>query len=103
MKLFIFLKNCFLTFKGHPKGQILAIMVHFKVFGHRVKNIQNIPKIYAYIIKVEDLLVSKMVFYFKLSQLVFKWLKDKNTNFYKFWHFHVKFTPEKLLAPPLSL
>ena len=61
MQLLIFLKNYFLTSKGHPKGQILAIMVHFKVFGHRVKNIQNIPKIYAYIIKVEDLLMQKMV------------------------------------------
>ena len=59
MQLFIFLKNHFLTSKGHPKGQILAIMVHFKVFGHRIKNIQNIPKIYAYIIKVEDLFMQK--------------------------------------------
>ena len=61
MQLFIFLKNHFLTSKGHPKGQILAIMVHFKVFGHRVKNTQNIPEIYANIIKVEGLVMQKMV------------------------------------------
>ena len=57
MEPFIFLKKHFLTSKGHPKGQILAKMVHFYGFGHKIKNNQNIPKIYGYIIKVEDLLM----------------------------------------------
>ena len=42
MQLFIFLKNHFLTSKGHPKGQILAIMVHYNVFVHRIKNKINL-------------------------------------------------------------
>ena len=52
--------------------------------------------------KLEALLIWKMVLHDEFGQIVFKWLMIKNLLFCRICHFWLKFTQKKLLATPIS-
>ena len=97
----IFTKNHSLTSKGHHEGQKLLKRGMLNFIDPKRKK-KTILDFYAFIIKLEALLMLKMVLQYEFGQIVFEWFKVKNHVRRRICHFYVKIAHGELLASALS-